>query len=455
MEDFEDVPTYPGSKYDSIAKYTGPILYNETVQEFSANMPNTLKLINSTAKALNNSIIMTKYAKKDAKVGELFYDADTVLGALVAGSFDDQSAKVFIEAIVRMGMISGDLASVELPSALFGCSNSSLAMFLPSADSSLLDSLGNDICSSNKSGNIGFFKALQANLDYTFFGGYFKDLASKASNSSKILGSVASGMSLINDLRSVMDQGFLRKRQIEDITDDFSSLIEDLALFTQEIGQYYDEEKAACLLKSVSDTTNILENFEKCNVTEVYSPMFNLMKEQFPIWKNVLALISSSNEDGNGAIQHCQVDVNRYVYLSNHGSLLASEDLIQCQVNRKRETLDMESVLALLDPSIINENLEEWRMDAFTSMNWTEEALSRLGNMFDHLSDVVSVMQNFPVELMDPANLDDPQVIEIIMSSRASLIITSLKSAVNQTDYFMKNSVLWTNYTEVMSLLGK
>ena len=81
--------------------------------------------------------------------------------------------------------------------------------------------------------------------------------------------------------------------------------------------------------------------------------------------------------------------------------------------------------------------------------------MDRLGNVYDHLSDVVTVMQSLPIAVLDPAIFADPNVIEIMLSSRASLIVNSLKEAVNQTDYFMKNSVLWNNYTRVVGLLGK
>ena len=454
LDDFQDVPTYPGSKYDSVAMYGGPILYNQTVQDFSQNMPDTLKIVNSTAKALNNSIIMTKYVKKETVVGDMFYDTDTVQAALVAGSFDEKEAKVFIEAILRIGMISGDLAALELQTSefVFDCSNSTLSLFLPQADRTLLNSLELELCSSGQTKRAGFIKALQANLDYSKFIDHFKKLGNR-SNSSKVINSVASGISLMNDLRSVMDQGFVRKRQIEVITEMFPSLLEELALFTEEIGQYYDEDKARCLLESSPMSKNALETFEKCNTTEIYDPLFNLLKEQFPIWKNFLLV--SSNSEAVNAFKHCDVDVNRYAYLSGNNALTASDDFIQCPVTRKREALDLDLALTLLDPAVIEDNLERWRTDSFTSMNWTDEALDRLGNVYDHLSDVVTVMQSLPIDVLDPAIFADPNVIEIMLSSRASLIVNSLKEAVNQTDYFMKNSVLWNNYTRVVGLLGK
>jgi hypothetical protein len=55
LEDFEDIPTYPGSKLDVLVTYLEPILYNDTVQAFSSSVPKLLLLLNATARALESS----------------------------------------------------------------------------------------------------------------------------------------------------------------------------------------------------------------------------------------------------------------------------------------------------------------------------------------------------------------------------------------------------------------
>jgi hypothetical protein len=52
LEDFQDIPTYPGSKLDVLEQYLSPIVYNETVLEFSKVIPKILALINATAKVV-------------------------------------------------------------------------------------------------------------------------------------------------------------------------------------------------------------------------------------------------------------------------------------------------------------------------------------------------------------------------------------------------------------------
>ena len=54
LEDFEDIPSYPGSKLEVLVQHLEPILYNDTVQEFNRAMPKLLLLLNSTAKAVDS-----------------------------------------------------------------------------------------------------------------------------------------------------------------------------------------------------------------------------------------------------------------------------------------------------------------------------------------------------------------------------------------------------------------
>jgi len=69
LEDFEDVPTYKGSKLDVLVKYLEPILYNDTVQTFVGSVPQLLLLLNATAKALNDSHVQSAI-KEEVKFQE-------------------------------------------------------------------------------------------------------------------------------------------------------------------------------------------------------------------------------------------------------------------------------------------------------------------------------------------------------------------------------------------------
>ncbi len=53
LNEFEDIPSYPGSKLDALVENLEPILYNDTVQEFNKEMPKMLQLLNATAKAVD------------------------------------------------------------------------------------------------------------------------------------------------------------------------------------------------------------------------------------------------------------------------------------------------------------------------------------------------------------------------------------------------------------------
>jgi len=53
LDEFEDIPSYPGSKLNAIIENLQPIIYNDTVQEFNKAVPKILLLLNATAKAIN------------------------------------------------------------------------------------------------------------------------------------------------------------------------------------------------------------------------------------------------------------------------------------------------------------------------------------------------------------------------------------------------------------------
>jgi len=59
LEDFEDIPTYPGSKLEVLVQHLEPIIYNDTVQTFITLVPKLLLLFNATAKALDNNHVQS------------------------------------------------------------------------------------------------------------------------------------------------------------------------------------------------------------------------------------------------------------------------------------------------------------------------------------------------------------------------------------------------------------
>lgn len=58
LDDFEDVPSYPGSKLNVLVEYLEPILYNETVQDFSRRVPQLLQLLNATSDVVGRYYVL-------------------------------------------------------------------------------------------------------------------------------------------------------------------------------------------------------------------------------------------------------------------------------------------------------------------------------------------------------------------------------------------------------------
>ena len=87
-----------------------PILYNETVTNFARNIPNIVKIINSTTEILNGSHIMENYIERNGSVADIFYDRDKLIETLNDGGFDNKNAIGLANSTLRMGVIIGKSA---------------------------------------------------------------------------------------------------------------------------------------------------------------------------------------------------------------------------------------------------------------------------------------------------------------------------------------------------------
>ena len=429
-------------------------MYNQTVQTFSANIPNSLRLINSTAAALNNSIIRNKYARTVVSVSDMFYNPQIIKDALSKAGFDKPTTDVFMAAIVRMGMISGDLAAVELPEGMFSCSTPAISLFLPQAKSKLIHAVQKSFCSSDEKTR-SIIKLIQNNIDFKFVQNYYANLSMNFDNSGKIADSLTSGISLINDIKDLLGKNKRKKRGLEETTESLSTIILSLSSIVEQVSQYYDEQKFACILKMNKTNANMLLNINHCNLTEYFTPMLDMIGDQIPLWKNALLLMPTNRKDYYRDFKNCQVDVNRYIYLTNLGTIEQTDDTIRCNASRKRQALDLLYLLKGLDVTIIKENLETWRKEAFISTEWQEELTLRMQNVYIHMMDIVTSVQNLPISMLDESTLTDPTTLQLLFSGKASSIMTSLSSALNESSYFFKNSPLGDNITKVLENIGK
>ena len=452
MKDFEDYPSYPGSKLDVIVKYIEPILYNDTVQEFSSRLPGTLGLVNSTTSALNDSIIMKKFVKNDTLVKNIFYDPLMILNLLKNSTFDNATAEIFMEALIKMGMISGDLASFDVPYDLVQCSSFSISMFLPHATASIVENLRKHICKS-KNETLSFLKMMQENLNYSYIEKLMEKKMSQNLVSSDVMNSLTSGILLMKDIRSL----FLptrKKREIE-LLPQMSNVPEVLTQMIEDISAYYNEQKFQCIFDNNTwERGNILEKLNECNLTEFISPVYELLKSKFPIWKNVVSVLKTgAKTESYETLKNCEIDVNRLVFLSKLAKN-ATTDILRCKQKQKRQTGNILALLNDVNFTQILETIEEWRQDEFLSMNWFDEAQQHIKNMMVQISNIIPSLESIPVSIMQKY-LSDPDVLQVLIASRGSLLLATLSAALNETGYFLQNTDLWDNYTMIMQQLGE
>lgn len=152
------------------------------------------------------------------------------------------------------------------------------------------------------------------------------------------------------------------------------------------------------------------------------------------------------------------MDVNRYIHLHNKAgsqTINPDDDVVRCNSSRKREVLDYQLLVDALDTQTIQDNLEAWRREKFDSLEWTEEAREHLAGALDHLTKVSNSLQNINFDQLAAASREDPLLLQLVLSSQANVILTSLTAAVNQSQYFFKNSQVWDNYTSMIQSLGE
>lgn len=112
FENFEEVPTFPGSKLNSIVENLEPIIYNDTIKSFNEDISYLLKLLNSTNSVLERKIIQT-VIDEVIYVETIFTDDEKAIEILTSNEYFDQSSvNALLKARLKMGMLTGDIISV-------------------------------------------------------------------------------------------------------------------------------------------------------------------------------------------------------------------------------------------------------------------------------------------------------------------------------------------------------
>ena len=447
MKDFEDNPSYPGSKLDDIVEHIEPILYNDTVQEFSIKLPGTLRFINSTAFALNDTIIMNKYVPNETLVEDIFYDPDLIRSVLTNSTFDNETAEIFLEASIKMGMVSGDLASFGVPLEILQCSSFSISMFLPKAKPSLVKSVKN-VCQQKD-----FFEMLQTHLNYSYLGEYLDKNIDSNLSSSAAMNPLISAISMMQEISSIFTPS-RRKRQAG-VLPDISNVLNDLSQMIESLTDFYKDPNVQCLLSNTTIQPDTLKDkISDCNATQFITPVYEILKSKFPIWKNVSSLLNSDSSIAKyEKLKQCDLDVNRLIYLMESNKKIDTGILRFSRI-QKRQIGEIEALVNDLNLTMIIENLENWRKDEFNSMDWMNKAQERIENIMMQLSNIASSLESVPVSMMQD-HLSDPEVLQLLISSSGQLLLSSVTAVINETGYFLQNTDIWENYTSILQQLGE
>lgn len=447
MKDFEDNPSYPGSKLDDIVEHIEPILYNDTVQEFSIKLPGTLRFINSTAFALNDTIIMNKYVPNETLVKDIFYDPDLIRSVLTNSTFDNETAEIFLEASIKMGMVSGDLASFGVPLEILQCSSFSISMFLPKAKPSLVKSMKN-VCQQKD-----FLEMLQTHLNYNYLGEYLDKNIDSNLSSSAAMNPLISAISMMQEISSIFTPS-RRKRQAE-VLPDMSNVLNDLSQMIEGLTDFYNDPNVQCLLSNTTiQPDTLMDKISHCNATQFITPVYEILKSKFPIWKNVSSLLNSDSSIAKyEKLKQFDLDVNRLIYLMKSNKKIDTGILRFSRI-QKRQIGEIEELVNDLNLTMIIENLENWRKDEFNSMDWMNKAQERIENIIMQLSNIASSLESVPVSMMQD-HLSDPEVLQLLISSSGQLLLSSVTSVFNETGYFLQNTDIWENYTSILQQLGE
>ncbi len=320
-----------------------PVIYNDTVQQFSTNIPNMLKLINGTSEILNETLIMTNFVNRNSTVSEMFYNETKLIDTLKDKGFDDANANGLAYSTLRMGMIIGDLAVIDMKNKLLNCSTITFKLFLPSASRDLIKELQKYVCSSPKNASL-FVEAIQNNTNFNLV---YEHLQSKnTEDTSKLGASLRDGLNFVNELSYIMNgnktTSVTRKKrfipEIDALTEPMRDIGDTLELIQDKIG----DDSIMCALES--SKANILEKMKVCNMSYLIEPFSSMIKEQMPIWKPVLEVVASDRKETDNFDGHCKVDVNRYhflVMLDYTYEIPMKYDLssmFNCSKSRKRQT---------------------------------------------------------------------------------------------------------------------
>ena len=86
IANFQDIPSYPGSKLGLIVEHLEPIIYNDTLKEFNENVPRFLALVNSSSQALSGES-MQMVIHNDTLIKAIFINESKAEEILTRGPF--------------------------------------------------------------------------------------------------------------------------------------------------------------------------------------------------------------------------------------------------------------------------------------------------------------------------------------------------------------------------------
>ena len=426
-------------------------------------------MINGTADLLEETLLMESFINKNGTVNDMFYNKTKLILSLKEGTFDENNAYGLAYSTLRMGMIIGDLAVIDLENRLLNCSTLSFKLFLPSASKDLVQALQNYICTSPDQAYL-FVENIQNNTNFNFI---FEHLQSNSLNSSsKIAESVQHSLSFVSGIANLISSNITsisrRKRNTEaeelipGIGAVLANIEESIAIIQNNVG----EDNIMCLLEPETKG-NMIDQMKACNLSSLIDPLTSLITDQIPIWKPITSLVRSNTPETDYE-SHCKVNVNRFYFLTTQASernILFTEipntfdisSVFNCTKIKKRQTemSSYSSMFSAIDLDKVLKDISKWRDEEFISMNWTTEAGTRMTRIMDHMTEIAALAEILPEVMQNSSQiLENPTLLDSVMVNYAAVAVDKLSLIMEDAGYFMKNTDMWENYTQVYNTIG-
>ena len=489
LKDFEDLPTYPGSKLNILVKHLEPVVYNDTIKQINIAVPNILKLLNGTARALNNTKL-DRVISRTTFITDVFDDITEAKNILTTNDeyFDSYTADALLSAILRMGMITGDLASLGFSLGPDGiCSNYNIKKLLPDIGENFTNMLEEQICGLEEGKQREFIKLLQQGIDviklkdhYEYFTNMIADFTDN--------GMLKAMSQARDDLQTIglrirkkreIDYGVEKLKEVLDIvmSPDKTEVFDLIENIVNDLLQSIANGKENCYKKFLSaincssvfcigeeiedrKVQDIIgtSNSDDCAFKEMIKTIkalkqvYRIAMEKLSVWKSFdeLPLNNDLNTTSTKLLKTCLINVEEFI-----AGNMEPLEVIKCKKEKVLKRQAEESKLQILKTSVnitgLDELLEQWKHEKLLSLNWTTELEDAISKILQAVIEISSELQSFAT-MIQSSSLDLDTIVGFALSSpKLASIMESIVTVLNNTEVLFKNTDLGQEFQNFKS----